>query len=245
MPGPYSLDLRERVVAAVAGGSSCRAAAVLFQVSVSTVVKWAQRWRSSGSVAAKAMGGDNSSRLRGEDASFVLALVAAEPDLTLEEIRGRLRAHFERAVAQRLGYLLERLGHTERALALHDYLFAKRSPRWVNLEPPRRGRGRAIPRPVERNERWRVTVPRHPVGFSPPLQVRRKRSEIVAIDMTCIVCDPPLATTGPNAPMRFIQCAWPISVAGRAKLKEVWPNWEWACCPRGECYLSEARLRKR
>jgi len=53
MPGPYSLDLRERVVEAVDAGASCRAAAASFRVSVSTVVKWAQRWRATGSVAAK------------------------------------------------------------------------------------------------------------------------------------------------------------------------------------------------
>jgi transposase len=91
MPAPYSLDLRERVVEAVAMGASCREAAARFRVSVSTVVKWAQRWRSTGSVAAKAMGGDNSSRLRGDDAAWVLGLVASEPDLTIEEIRERLR----------------------------------------------------------------------------------------------------------------------------------------------------------
>ena len=53
----YSVDLRERVVAAVTAGGSCRAVAATFKVSVSSVVKWSQRWRSTGSVAAQPMGG--------------------------------------------------------------------------------------------------------------------------------------------------------------------------------------------
>ncbi len=45
MARAYSLDLRERVVAAVLRGPSCRAVAVRFDVSVASVVKWAQRAR--------------------------------------------------------------------------------------------------------------------------------------------------------------------------------------------------------
>jgi hypothetical protein len=44
----YSLDLRERVVAAVAAGESCRAVAATFKVSVASVVKWSQRYRATG-----------------------------------------------------------------------------------------------------------------------------------------------------------------------------------------------------
>jgi transposase len=40
MARPYSLDLRERVVAAVDGGQTCRTVADTFGVSVSSVVKW-------------------------------------------------------------------------------------------------------------------------------------------------------------------------------------------------------------
>jgi transposase len=37
MARPYSLDLRERVVAAVAAGSSCREVARMFKVSVASL----------------------------------------------------------------------------------------------------------------------------------------------------------------------------------------------------------------
>ena len=40
MARAYSLDLRERVVAAVIDGRSCRQVAGLFRVSVASVVKW-------------------------------------------------------------------------------------------------------------------------------------------------------------------------------------------------------------
>jgi len=39
MARAYSNDLRERVAASVSGGRSCREAAVLFGVSVASVVK--------------------------------------------------------------------------------------------------------------------------------------------------------------------------------------------------------------
>ena len=41
------MDLRERVVAAVGDGQSCRQVSALFRVSVSSVVKWAQLARST------------------------------------------------------------------------------------------------------------------------------------------------------------------------------------------------------
>ena len=45
MARAYFLDLRERVVAKVADGETTRAVALAFDVSVASVVKWAQRAR--------------------------------------------------------------------------------------------------------------------------------------------------------------------------------------------------------
>jgi transposase len=89
MAKPYSKDLRSRVVAAIGRGASCREAADRFGVSVSSAVKWAQRFRQSGSVAAKPMGGDHRSRLTDKRA-WLLALIARRPDLTLAEVRQEL-----------------------------------------------------------------------------------------------------------------------------------------------------------
>src|SRR5437660_2650809 len=90
MPKAYSRDLRERVVRAVEAGASCHEAAATFEVGVSSAIRWVTRWRQTGSAAAKPMGGKRSPL----DAHkpWLEELIAAEPDLTLEEIRGRLRA---------------------------------------------------------------------------------------------------------------------------------------------------------
>jgi transposase len=87
----YSLDLRERVVAAVADGLSCRAVADRFGVSVvASVVKWSRRLRATGSVAAKPMGGRRPYALEGER-DWLLARVGEAPDLTLRALAAELR----------------------------------------------------------------------------------------------------------------------------------------------------------
>src|SRR4029453_8889591 len=57
MPAPYSRDLRERVIGFMALGGSARAAAMRFDVSVSSATRWAQRWRAGGHARPRAMGG--------------------------------------------------------------------------------------------------------------------------------------------------------------------------------------------
>ena len=69
MARAYSLDLRERVVAAVVAGQSCRSVAKTFMVSVASVVKWSQRHRATGSAAAPKIGGRGPCRVGGERAS--------------------------------------------------------------------------------------------------------------------------------------------------------------------------------
>jgi len=84
MPRPYSDDLRARVIEAIEAGASRRETAERYELSASVVVIWAQRWEETGSVAAKPSGGSTSPL---EDhAEFLLALIAEQPDLTLDEI---------------------------------------------------------------------------------------------------------------------------------------------------------------
>jgi transposase len=85
----YSDDLRVRVIGFVAGGATARAAGRQMAVGESTAVKWVARWRSTGSVAAKLGTGHSRSPLKAHTA-WLLSLVRAEPDLTLEEIQRRL-----------------------------------------------------------------------------------------------------------------------------------------------------------
>lgn len=89
MPAPYSLDLRERVVAAVAGGMSCRAAAEHYQVGISTAIRWMGLVRKNGTPAALAMGGMKPFALA-QHAELILARVAEKPDITLRELLAEL-----------------------------------------------------------------------------------------------------------------------------------------------------------
>ncbi len=90
MPKAYSQDLRDRVIGAVEGGLSARAAGRLLGVSESTAIKWVERWRRTGSAAAKRMGGYKRSPLDAH-ADVLLGLLADRPDLTVEEMRAELR----------------------------------------------------------------------------------------------------------------------------------------------------------
>ena len=89
MPKPYSKDLRERVIAAVAGGQSRHAAATQFKVSVSSAIRWMQRWTTTGEIAAKPSGG-STSPLEPHEAALQ-AVIEAHPDLTLDELCAVLR----------------------------------------------------------------------------------------------------------------------------------------------------------
>src|SRR3546814_15558159 len=88
------LDLRERVVAAMASGLSARGAAAQFGVSVASAVRWSQRHRRTGGVAPGKLGGHRKPVLLPER-DRLLARAAAEPDLTL---RGLLSGVGERGV---------------------------------------------------------------------------------------------------------------------------------------------------
>jgi transposase len=67
MAKPYSMDLRERVVAAVEEeGLSRNKAAARFGIGVSTAVNWVRRSRDTGSVAPGQMGGHKPKAIRGE-----------------------------------------------------------------------------------------------------------------------------------------------------------------------------------
>jgi len=73
MGRPYSLDLRERVVAAVEkGGVSRRQAAAQFGVGVSTVINWVRRFRETGSAAPGKMGGYKPKAIAGEHRIWLL-----------------------------------------------------------------------------------------------------------------------------------------------------------------------------
>lgn len=94
----YSKDLRERAVAIVEDGESAREAARLLNIGAATAIRWIDRWMSTGTVEAKPGTGHSKSPLKAHE-RWLLDLVAKEPDLTLEEIRARLRREKKLKVA--------------------------------------------------------------------------------------------------------------------------------------------------
>jgi transposase len=87
----YSKDLRVRAVSIVESGESAREAGRVLDVSAATAIRWIDRWTTSGSVEAKPGTGHTRSPLE-KHRQWLLDLVAAQPDLTLDEIRARLRS---------------------------------------------------------------------------------------------------------------------------------------------------------
>ena len=84
MAEPFSTDLRERVVAAVKGGTSRRQAAAHFRVGVSSAIRWvAPAEACGGDVRPKRMGGDRRSAAIEAQAETILSLLAEQPDTTL------------------------------------------------------------------------------------------------------------------------------------------------------------------
>jgi transposase len=96
MSKALSVDLRDRVVAAVEGGLSRRKAAERFGVSISSAIRWTALSRSTGGVRPRPMGGDKRSGRIESCASVILDAVEAKPDITLVELRALLA---ERGVA--------------------------------------------------------------------------------------------------------------------------------------------------
>lgn len=85
-----SRDLRDRVVAAVDRGVSCRRAAERFGVSAASAIRWRQLALTHGTPAAKPQGGDRrTARIEGH-AGFIIEAIKREPDPTLAELQAML-----------------------------------------------------------------------------------------------------------------------------------------------------------
>jgi transposase len=110
MARALSLDLRERVVEAVADGMSCRQAAVRFGVSASSAIRWAAQVRLGLALAPMKQGG-RSQHIEAE-AAFILGAIAERPDLTLAELRARLKERGKNAGIGTLWRFFQRHGIT-------------------------------------------------------------------------------------------------------------------------------------
>lgn len=84
MSRPFSWDLRERVVEEINDGATRRAAGERFGISVSSAVRWHQRWRNERTYEARPIGGSRSPL--DDYVAEIVALIEEQRDRTLDEI---------------------------------------------------------------------------------------------------------------------------------------------------------------
>jgi transposase len=114
MGKPYSLDLRERVVAALEGGLSTDQAAKRFSIGKATAGAWGRLKRSQGDVRPAKQGKPKGSVLDAH-ADFILGTLRQTPDLTLAEMVERLAAERDvRVVGTAVWKFLDRHGQTHK-----------------------------------------------------------------------------------------------------------------------------------
>src|SRR5437660_8717474 len=92
MAKPLSEDLRIRLIQAVEGGLSRRAAAERFGVSAASAVRFVSEWRQSGATSAKPQGGDQRSHRIEAYREMILRAIKAKPDMPLVQIAEMLEA---------------------------------------------------------------------------------------------------------------------------------------------------------
>lgn len=112
MGRPYSIDLRERVLASVQAGEPTRSVADQFGVSPSFVSKLHTRYRLTRSLAPEPQGGDRRSVDIEGHANWLLEQVAAVPDVTLSELCEGLRQRGLKTVPSTVWRFFDRRGLT-------------------------------------------------------------------------------------------------------------------------------------
>lgn len=90
MSKALSVDLRTRVLDAVANGASHRIAAARFGVSAASVSRWRALVREQGDPRPKSLGGDRRSGRIEAQAALIRLLLDEAPDITIEELRRAL-----------------------------------------------------------------------------------------------------------------------------------------------------------
>ena len=90
MPSALSVDLRERVIAAIETGTSRRQAAKRFGVGAASAIRWHDHFRQQGRIAPKLSGGDHGAPAIEAHADRILALCEAHPHIVLRELRDAL-----------------------------------------------------------------------------------------------------------------------------------------------------------
>jgi transposase len=140
MARSLSRDLRCRVIAAVDGGMSRRAAAERFGIGIATAIRWVRDWRVHGRATALPQGGDlRSHRIEGF-APIILGAIEAKVDITLVEIAELLeREHSARFAPSTIWRFLDRrritFKKTAHASEQQRPDVARRRQAWFNAQP--------------------------------------------------------------------------------------------------------------
>jgi transposase len=111
-----SQDLRSRMIAAVDGGMSRRAAAEQFGIGIATAIRWLRSWRDEGRACAMPMGGDTRSHRIKAYRDVILGAIEAQRDITLDELVEILRREHGASLARSTVW---------RFLRRHDVTFKK------------------------------------------------------------------------------------------------------------------------
>ena len=114
MAKALSLDLRQRVVNAIATGMSHRQAAERFGVSAASAIRWQKQFSDTGTIQSDKQGGDRRSKHIDAHAAKILALYETTPDIPLAEIKVRLAESGIRAGIGTLWRFFDRHGITRK-----------------------------------------------------------------------------------------------------------------------------------
>ena len=114
MPSPLSVDLRQRVVAAISGGTSCHQAAARFRVSVASASRWSTRHQLEGHVTPKPSGGDRNSHRIEAHADLILTTYKQRPEIFLHELREELARQGIKSSTSSLSRFFARHGITRK-----------------------------------------------------------------------------------------------------------------------------------
>ena len=122
------MDLRRRVIAAIEGGLSTRAAAARYSIGIATAGAWGRLKRDTGDVRPARQGPPSGSKLDPHEA-FILGLIEQAPDIALHEIAERLEAECGvRVVPATIWYFLDKRGMTFKKNRSRQRAGARRHP---------------------------------------------------------------------------------------------------------------------
>jgi len=112
-------DLRDRVIDAISGGQSCRAAADRFGIAPSTAIKWYKRFQQTQSRSPRPRGVHHRPSVIEPFSAEILSWINEQADITLREIQERLVQKHDQHFA---------IGTIWNCLHRHGMTFKKRQP---------------------------------------------------------------------------------------------------------------------